>query len=223
MSRATLVCVMGIDGSGKSTAVEAVVARMNEGGFDVGYVWNRWEPKLLNRLLRGHRERGARNGSAPGHADAYRSKNRLLSNPVMALAWLTVASMDYALTGVPRIRRASRTHSVVICDRYTPDFVVDQAMNLGGREDDIQRASRALFLRLFPKPRLYVLFDVDPSVALGRKDDGLDSESADHKARLYRSIARRVGATVVDANRERRLVENDLMGVVLQIVRGEKE
>ncbi len=47
-----LICVMGIDGSGKSTATKRVVEQLQHSGVDVGYVWDRWEPRLLAPLMK---------------------------------------------------------------------------------------------------------------------------------------------------------------------------
>ena len=194
-----LICVMGIDGSGKSTATKRVVEQLQHSGVDVGYVWDRWEPRLLAPLMKARGGSGT-SASAGRAGDDYRSKRRLMSSPVTASLWLAASSFDYASVGVERVRDALDAHRLTLCDRYTPDFVVDQAMNLGGSADALARASSAPFLRRFPPVDRYVLFDLEPGVAIRRKSDLPSLEVLEGKRTLYRLFAEKVSAAVIDAS-----------------------
>lgn len=219
MSKGILICVMGVDGSGKSTAAHAAVDLLKQQGVDATYVWNRWEPRLVSAFTgKAYQPYHPEAPESSGPNDPYARKRRLLAAGWRRWLWLRAASVDYALTGSGRARRAIRRHAVVICDRYTPDFIVDQAMNIGGAETSIEEVRSLRLMRAFPQPVGYVLLDLEPAIALARKDDGLTPRAAAEKVDLYRTLARSMGAMVIDASPDSETVSRTLADVVCALI-----
>lgn len=218
MSKGLLVCVMGVDGSGKSTAAHTAIALLRDRGVDTQYLWNRWEPKLLAPFTDGAGPQGGDvESSDDPPSDSYARKRRLLSSGWRRWAWLWFASMDYALTGSGKARQAVSRNDIVVCDRYTPDFVVDQAMNIDGKAPSLEVVRSLPLLRRFPLPTGYVLLDVDADVALARKDDGLTVQAAAEKVDLYRAFAGSMDATVIDGSASADTVAQELADTVLAL------
>lgn len=198
MKKDTLfVTLFGIDGSGKSTVAESVRHRLTDRGITVVSVWNRWEPLFLKPLMRARR---ARNARVRGGSEDLSSKRRLLRNRAIRRTWLECAAWDYSLRGVGRVKRVLREGDVVLCDRYTDDFVVDQAVNLGGDERALIEVLNTAALRRFPRPDISFLIDVEAETALSRKNDGLTLADARRRVALYRRLAELNGAVRLGAS-----------------------
>jgi thymidylate kinase len=105
--------------------------------------------------------------------------------------------------------------TVVVCDRYATDAVVELRSGLH-ESDRMARRLVGLIETLAPKPRLAYLLDIDPLEANARSADGADADAASLRRAAYRTAAQRRGLRVRDASGafER---END--HIVLEVLR----
>jgi thymidylate kinase len=182
---ALLVSVSGIDGSGKSMQAEQLRAAFETCDVRVRCVWARGaSSRGVGAVLRagksvlGARERAERDVPTPdtiaqtprSEAQRFNERQRRLRNPFARWVFSLVYAVDLKLTYVIKVRFLLMTGSVVICDRYVYDALVDFALFTG---TDAARPPFALNVMraLVPRPQVAVLLDVDPAEALRRKPE----------------------------------------------------
>jgi len=162
-----LVSFSGIDGSGKTTQIESLIAALNEAGLRVRLIAF-WDDIATLRRLRealGHAVfRGEIGVGAPDKPVNRRDKN--IQNPFtmamrMMLCLIDAVGMKFTIAKM----RKTPDVDVVIFDRY----LYDQLANLG-----IYRAARIytrLLLKFIPHPDIAYLLDADPDAARARKPE----------------------------------------------------
>jgi thymidylate kinase len=121
-------------------------------------------------------------------------KRQLLSAPVVRRLWTMIMIVDYTLQIAPKLTRARLTTDVVIADRYRDDVLVDLC---AGR--DLVETPRMLRW-LLPDPVVTLFFDLDEEDALARKPDSPDLAHLIERRTLYRELARRNRAVLIDAH-----------------------
>lgn len=79
-----IVCLTGIDGTGKTTCAQALAEALSVQGFSVEYVWLRWEPFLLRWVGRRLKKKCAiENAAGDGFGKADIAKKGLRKNKVL--------------------------------------------------------------------------------------------------------------------------------------------
>lgn len=166
-ARPLLVSFSGLDGSGKSTQIENLRARLESSGarVELRAFWD--HVVVLSRYREGfvHKVYGSERGiGAPGRPVERRDKN--------VRAWyLTVARHALYLLDALHLRlvvgRLRRTGAdVIILDRY----IYDELANLP-LENRVSRAFARLLARVAPRPDVAYLLDADPIAARARKPE----------------------------------------------------
>ncbi|AWB26399.1 dTMP kinase [Halococcoides cellulosivorans] len=149
-----LICFSGIDGSGKTTQAERLVAEFEAAGVDATHVWARWRPFLSYPFMGvlyvtlGWRRK-----------DYHRSA-------VLRRIWGYFLLIDHLLFFARYIYPHLRSGRVVCIDRY----VLDQCVEL--HYDGLYRERPATLIDSWlPTPDVTFLMDVPAEVAADRKDD----------------------------------------------------
>jgi len=163
-----LVSFSGIDGAGKTTQIEALVAWLQEAGLRVEIV-RFWDDVAALRSLREKMThaflRGEKGVGSPERPVRRRDKN--VRNGVVLAIRMVLCLFDTlrVRSVVKRIRRRSKAQ-VVIFDRY----VYDQYANLSLDRGLVIRYLKFL-LRRAPRPDVACLLDSVPEVARARKPE----------------------------------------------------
>jgi len=163
-----LVSFSGIDGAGKTTQIDNLVAWLKGAGLRVRQVAF-WDDVATLRSLRettGHALfKGDKGVGAPDKPVNRRDKN--VQSWYMLPVRLALCSLDaLALWRVVLKVRAARDADVVIFDRY----LYDQAANLN-LDDGAARLYLKLLFWLIPHPDIACLLDADPVLARARKPE----------------------------------------------------
>lgn len=197
-----LIALNGIDGAGKSSAAEAISARLAERGLPAQVAWARLgnRSRLLNRIAVPVKRFLGREGTVadpvaaggPAITKTRNAREAERRTPV-GWAWVLVVAVVNARDG----RRAARARYggvAVICDRWTADALVDLRVRYGRH-----RLAEALIRRALPRPDLAVLLEIDPETSLKRKPGDQADRVLVEMVDLYAELADRLALMRIDA------------------------
>gem|GEM_PF-615991 len=149
-----IVCLAGIDGSGKTSHAIKIVKRFKSMGIPCQYVWCNWVPKIsypimgLIYLIRGYRRK-----------DYHKSK-------ILKRVWNYIVILDFLWIYFFKVRIPLLMGKNVICDRYVYDAIAD--LMYDGLYNE--KATRIL-LKFTPKPDLVFILDLPEDISYSRKND----------------------------------------------------
>jgi thymidylate kinase len=194
-----LICILGIDGSGKSTQAAALAESLQEQDVDAVHAWARWKPILMlpARLLGRGIIRG-KGVSPDDYRDFTDSKRAVLRGRLQASLWKNFALLEHSCQAFIKVRVPMLMGKTVVADRYVFDTLIDLAVNLGVPPDDLLNEP---LLRLFPRPNLSILLDLSPKVGADRKGDGTPEEYLAERRDLYLQLSSALGMEQIDADR----------------------
>src|SRR6266567_4579474 len=165
--RPILVSFSGLDGSGKSTQIEALFNRLSHAGLSVR-ILTFWDDvaalKGLREFLRHSLFRSEPGVGTPEKPVNRRDKN-VTSWPMTAFRFFLYFVDTLSLRAMTA--RARRTGAdVVIFDRYLYDELANLAL-----DHRLTRSYARLLLSIAPKPDAAYVLDVDPVQARARKPE----------------------------------------------------
>jgi len=186
--RPRTIALVGIDGSGKTTQAHLLATALAGRGLPARYRRNaggrRWFGRLATALGRGDGE------------ELLGRRAMLLVESV--LRWLAI---------LRTLLRRRFTGEIAVMDRYAVcQYASIRAHAKTPRPERINRAERRarLAYRVFPKPDVTFLLDVEPAVAYDRIERrGYDHEEMSYlqaAAAAYRALPEHAGFVVIDAN-----------------------
>jgi thymidylate kinase len=223
-----LIAFNGIDGSGKSSQTERLLAELKAAGYPAVYVWSgsrtpltRLFVRLVRRVLKAPTRKASEavapdagtNGRAQGEA-YLSSTERILKRRWVRTIWLHASLVEHMVkiwfTILPHLLRKR----VVVSDRYLYDTVVSMAAMANVPPDELPALLRLPFFYRVPKPDLWFFLDVPPEVSFSRKPDIPDMLSVERRIPLYQVAARELGMQVIDATASPDEVAAAIMGRV---------
>lgn len=206
-----LVAVLGVDGSGKSSLLEALRQPLEDAThrrLEIRHL----RPGLLPPLgrLRGRSESA---GTTPPHA--LPPSGTLLS--LVRLAWLLA---DYILGYWIRVRPSlARQPNVVLFDRYACDLRIDP----GRFRIRLPAFVLRMAVRVVPRPDLVVCLVASPDVVLARKTELGAEEILRQTAALRSLVADTREAVIVDADPPLGEVRDSVLTVLQNLCRRRSE
>jgi dTMP kinase len=204
-----LIVLMGLDGSGKTSQANLLADWLAGQGLSAEVVWMRGESyltrpllKIAKALLRAPKAKKRGEADTP---ESYRRyvdrKHSVLRSGFARTVWRILVLLDFYITFRLAFAKLARTASVVILDRYVYDSLIDVASGSGGGAAEAERLLDSRLTGIFPRPDMVILLDLEPAEAFRRKDDIPSLEYLIERHVLYRMIADRVGASVIDASK----------------------
>lgn len=167
-----LVCITGIDGTGKSTLARNTVAALEASGRPAAYIYGRTYPVVSRGLMALGRLTLLRGRDQwRDYAGYTADKKRAMGNPLLRGIYTLAILADYYVQIWLKLLPHLPSRRVVVADRYLYDTVIsDLAVHLGYSAERTAEAI-ALGMLLLPRPWLTILLDVPEEVAFARKDD----------------------------------------------------
>ena len=188
--RGRLICLIGIDGAGKTTLVNGTVERLKRQGVRAAGVYGKTLPVLSRLLMAVGRAAFLRKQDIwqdyPNYA---RHKKRVMNNRLLTRIYEVSVWLDYLPQAYFKIVLPLLFGVTIMCDRYLFDVVIgDLAVHSSYDARQIRRSLNAGF-RVLPEPDLVFLIDLPEEVAIRRKDDVPHIEYLSERRRLYLRLA----------------------------------
>ncbi len=199
MTKGKLICIIGIDGSGKTTQARQLVHTLSGRGIACKYRYGRIIPLLPRPFMYLGQKVFLRNSDSFKDFRAHTAKKRrLFSNPSISYMYQSVFLLDYLIQAVIKIRIPLLLGNNIVSDRYVYDTVItDLAVDLGYSEEKISLLIRHL-LTLLPKPDIAIYIDTPEQIALSRKSDVPSVEYLIDRRARYSLVANSWGMEIVD-------------------------
>lgn len=193
-----MICLVGIDGSGKTTHALRILSNLQESGAKSKYVWF-GTPYLLSypfmvmcRVL--------------GLTETHRLQNGLsvsehhyhLNKPV-ALIFPWIQFLDLSFFVFLRVYLAVYLGFTVVCDRFVYDILAEIMADVDDNTLD-HRIIGHLILRLTPRYASVFLLDLDDVTAFRRRRDVPNLKYLTRRRNNLRLIAEHVHIKVINAN-----------------------
>jgi dTMP kinase len=207
--RGYLICLSGIDGTGKTTLAMKLKSELDSLGVRCNYEWFRNArllslPFLALCYLTGFAEITTIKGKRAGIYYFYKSK------PV-AYVWLWISAIDMLVVSVWKIKLPLWRGKTVVADRYVIDGLVDLMGDTG--ITNLNSYAFKLMLRLLDRSLVAVLM-VDEDESLQRKDDSISLAYLTERRELYLSVARQLHIPVLDAKPSIEVVWSNLINIL---------
>ena len=220
--RPLLVTLSGMDGAGKSTAAETLLARLASAGVPAEMSWARLgsESRLLDglatpvkRLLR--RQGTTADPVAAGGPEVGKVQDeREAAGRRRLVSWVWIAIVAWANARSYRDSAAGRRRGVsVVCDRWATDALVDLELRYGRHA-----LAEAILRRLPPRPDLAILLEIDAASAHARKPGDQAVHVLEGMERRYSRVAEEERLVRVDATAPRAEVAERLGELVDALV-----
>ncbi len=163
------ICLIGMDGTGKTTHSFGLIDHLEDSGVKCRYVWFgqayffSYPFMMVCRLLGLTTTHQVANGLVFSEHKYYRNK-------AISRVWPWIQFLDVAIFVNLRVRLVLWRGFTVVCDRFIPDILVESMTDVND-EDLYKRLIGRLMLRLMPRSLLLVSLDANEKTAWRRKDD----------------------------------------------------
>lgn len=210
-----LICIIGPDGTGKTTQAKMLIKYLKEKGLEYEYRWMRFHhfislPVLgLARILGLTEVRTLPNGKKIGYHHFYKSK--LIS----AIYPLTLY-MDTLLATIFKLYVPLKVQKKrIICDRFIYDTLVDLAIDLDNLEIMNSKIAKK-FLKLVPRDCLTILLLTSYKKIKERREDLKFDKSLKKRIEIYKEISKRFPQIrIIDASLDIESVHKQILDIVV--------
>ena len=194
-----VLCLFGLDGSGKTTVAKRLVECLRKEEIDAVYAHPKlgmrtWTSESIDNAMpigeirtRNESKRTRTNGS------------RMLAYALLAENWLTVQM---------RVRSQLVKGKVVVVERYWPDSLVDLVVDFSFPFESAKKMAALLQVKA---PSKYFMLDVPIQVALSRKSGPYSSDYLARRDEIYRRLANAIGAARIDTQENLELTMNHVL------------
>ncbi len=194
-----LICITGIDGSGKTTLAKNLVSILRIKGINARYIYGRTIP-VISRVLMYFGRRLILPGQTPwkDYSIYSTNKRKVMKNPFLRFFYKASIWIDYYIQIWSKLFPYFFGKRIVILDRYVYDTVIsDLAVHLDYQIDDAMH-SIDLGMKLLPLPKLTIVVDISEEVAFSRKTDVASIDYLRERRPFYQALNSRSEVRVID-------------------------
>jgi thymidylate kinase len=199
MNPPKLICLMGMDGSGKTTLAKKLVTEADRLGIRYSYVWGNAQPIFLRPLrAMAHRTVLRKTDMKKDNEDYEQVKEKVSAKyGFLSLIYSRVLMVDYFIWLFLKVKVPLLLGRRIICDRYVFDVAINLYFLNKSLFPDIEKTVHSL-LRYFPAPGLLFLIDIPPAVAFRRKSDIPSIGFLQKRRVIYQKLSEEFNAVVLD-------------------------
>lgn len=215
-----LICFIGTDGSGKSTASKMLMERYKLAGKKCRCIWGAYDGWLLRPLISVAKKLLMKHSSINQDYKSYRKDmNKVTKKRFLIKLYLGIILCEYWFEVFVKVRLPMMLGYDVICDRYVFDTVISISSNLGFSmqqfQDTLKRWSAP-----FPKPDIVVYVATPADVSVTRKDDIPDVDYLNRRIPYYEEIASTHSIIKINGTEPLAKIQTQMQGLYSNI--GEK-
>jgi thymidylate kinase len=207
-----LICLIGIDGAGKTTLSRNLVKRLNQEGIFSVYVYGRTVP-ILSRLLMwvGRNMFLKKNDLKKDYPEYTSAKLSMMKNPFLKWLYFLSVMIDYYLLIWFKLLLHVFRKEVIVLDRYLYDTVInDLAAHLNYSSDQTKEMINRGF-RFLPIPDQTFLIDLDPQLAFSRKEDVVHISYLTDRRNRYLDLHSRPEIVVLSGEDKPDLIQKNIL------------
>lgn len=209
-----LICIIGIDGSGKTAHAKKLLSELKKSGRKCKYVWSR-EPYFFSFPLMYFYCILHFTKTVCVPDKQIQSEHKYNVKPV-ALVWPWVRLVDLIIWIIWQVYIPIWRGSVVICDRFIHDILVDTMIDINNLRLYNALVGQ-LILKLIPSFSMVVMLDISEATASQRKNDITHLEYLVVRRRLYHEIAFYLKIPIINTDKPFNLVHKDLREIVISL------
>lgn len=167
-----LVCITGIDGTGKTTLSRKLVSSLSRQGISSKYIYGRTYP-VVSRLMMwlGKTIMLSQFNPWNDYPTYHSKKKQTMRNGVLRWLYSAAIYIDYFPQIIIKLLPDFLSQRIVVVDRYIYDTIInDLAVHLNYSEKEITNAILRC-LSVLPIPTRTFLIDISEEIAFARKND----------------------------------------------------
>lgn len=209
---ARLICIVGIDGSGKTAHARKLLFQMKRSGKKCKYIWFR-EPYFFSFPLMYLCRTLHFTKRIPLPNKRSQSEHVYNIDPI-ALVWPWVRFIDLIVWSVWQVYVPIWLGFDVLCDRFIHDVLVDTMIDIDDLKLHKARVGQ-LMLKLVPSFSTIVMFDINERIASERKNDIPHLEYLVSRRRLYHELSSFLNIPIINTDKPFNSVHEDLLQMML--------
>lgn len=203
------IIISGVDGSGKTTVIEGVRAKLEAEGKTVGYIWMRYHHKLIRVMHAIAKLTGLSKKEMTEMGEMW--LHYFYKSPLFCSLYIYCSYIDAWLA---RKKPTRLKTDYVICDRWVNDIIIDIGSEIH-KSDILDSKWYKLYQRLLPKNSIQFVVIRNRKDVLNCRIENSFNEAFDYRYRLYEEIIHKPGIIKIDNTGS---VENSINQVIKSIM-----
>jgi dTMP kinase len=204
-----LICLIGIDGSGKTTVAKELVKKLKTNGINYKYAWVNNQP-LLMYFIRFFWRIRLKSKGIKEYSKYKKEKSSLAQKKLIKKIYELVHSFDYVLWVWLKVKLPLLLGKKIIVDRYYFDVAINFVLIDNYNDEKLLNKIKE-YERWIPKPDVLFYINISEETAFSRKDDIPDIEYLYERKKIYTRLAKKFNMIEING-------ENSVNQVATEII-----
>ena len=216
MKKGKFICIIGIDGSGKTTQAKKLQMNLQKKGIRSKYVYGRVIPLFPRPFMYLGRKIFLKGSNIYTDFNNYSAKKKeVFNNRFLSKMYQNFIIFDYLIQVFVKIKIPLLFGFTLVSDRYAYDTIVtDLSVDLNYTDENLKKMLNTIF-KVIPVPDTVFLIDVPEEIAFSRKDDVPDINYLRERRSTYLKVANWCNLIVIDGSRSLSEIEIFILNRVL--------